>query len=680
LEVRFRRFAALSALLLASSLSLAALAGDVREQNPAPGPSPNAAPQQPQQPRPIRPIPPPGIAISDTDRTELTAGVAALGKEIDSLRADLKGRKELLRYLPDVIIFHNAVRYALTHNEFYRPDEAGKAKSLLTQGMERAKALREGKTPWTTQTGLVVLGYVSKIDDSVQPYGLVVPESWVPGANVAKKHRLDFFCHGRGEQLTELAFLSERQRSGGEFTPPGAFVLHPYGRYCNANRFAGEIDLFEALDDLKQRYPIDEDRIVARGFSMGGAACWQYATHHADKWAAAAPGAGFSETVEFLRLRDPLPWYEQKLLHWYDSTDYAVNLAQLRVVAYNGDMDGQKQAADRMEDAMKAEGLPLTRVVGPNTGHRYHPESKKEIDALIDIAVAKGRDPLPRRIRFTTWTLRYNRMHWLTVTGLAKHWERARVNAELGDDAMTVTTENVTRFTLDPRAARNLVLVDGQRLSGLTFIRGADGRWSADRNPNDRRTLRKKSGLQGPIDDAFLSRFVFVRPTGAPMNAETGAWADGEFKRAVREWRSTFRGEALVRDDKAVTNDDIRDANLVLWGDPSSNAILARIASRLPIRWEKDGTIRANGKTYPTKTSVPVFIFPNPLNPERYVVINSGITWREEAYLNNAQQRSRLPDWAIIDITTPPDQRAPGRVADAGFFDEAWKFRPAGEQ
>ena len=33
---------------------------------------------------------------------------------------------------------------------------------------------------------------------------------------------------------------------------------------------------------------------------MGGAACWQFAVHHAGLWAAAAPGAGFAETREFL--------------------------------------------------------------------------------------------------------------------------------------------------------------------------------------------------------------------------------------------------------------------------------------------------------------------------------------------------------------------------------------------
>ncbi|MES2463095.1 MAG: prolyl oligopeptidase family serine peptidase, partial [Armatimonadota bacterium] len=606
----------------------------------------------------------------------LTAGTLTLGKEIEALRQDLKNRPQLLRFLPDVQIFHNAVRYPLQYNEFYDPREIATAKALLAQGMDRAKLLRAGDTPWTKQSGLMVFGYISKIDGSVQPYGLVVPETFAAGDG--KKRRLDFFCHGRGEKLTELSFINGRQKSPGEFTPPDAFVLHPYGRYCNANRFAGEVDVFEALADIKSRYSIDSDRIVARGFSMGGASAWQFATHHSDQWAAASPGAGFSETVGFLRLdapgKEPRPWYEQKLWHWYDSTDYALNLNQCPVIAYNGDKDGQKQAADMMEAALAKEGMTLTRVIGPDTGHSYHPESKKEINAKVDVFVAKGRETMPAKIHFTTWTLRYNTMNWLTVTGLDSHWERARVDAERTDAGVALKTQNVARFSLSPAAvAGKPVTIDGQKLNGSQFVKNTAGRWSVDKGKAD--GLRKSPGLQGPIDDAFMDRFVMVRPTGKPMNAQVGSWVDSEMSRAVREWRATFRGEALVKDDKSITPADMTSGNLVLWGDPSSNTVLAKIASKLPVRWEKDGSVKVGGKTYPAGTSVPVLIYPNPLNPKRYVVLNSCTTFREADYTNNDRQYAHLPDWAVIDITTPPNKTTPGRIADAGFFDEQWKLK-----
>ena len=630
----------------------------------------------------VRPIPPPGIAVPDAQEAELFAGAEALNREIAALRADLpKTHPQMLRYLPDVVIFHKAVAWAVQYNEFYNPKELETARQLLQTGRERAENLRNGNAPWTMQTGLVVLGYQSKIDGSVQPYGLLVPPEWKSGDT--EKRRMDFFCHGRGETLTELAFLDQRQKSPGEFSPQGAFVLQPYGRFCNANRFAGEVDLFEALADAKNRYAIDDEKLVMRGFSMGGASCWQFATHHAGMWASAAPGAGFSETVGFLHL-DPskLPPCEQSLLHWYDSTDYAVNLAQCPTVAYNGENDGQKQASDKMQAAMQAEGLTLTRIIGPNTGHAYEKSSKPKINAFVDAAIA-NRVQIPLHLRFTTWTLRYNQMDYLTVTGLAKHWERARVNADLTDEAATLTTENVTRLRIAPEAARKTVVLDGQKLAGLTFIK-TNGKWTPDKNAGANKpdkTLRKKPGLQGPIDDAFMDSFVFVRPTnGNGFTPETDAWTKTEMAHAQKMWRDVFRGDARIMDDNAVTKTEIAQSNLVLWGDPRSNALLAQIARRLPITWDKNGDIHANGRTYPAKENVPVFIFPNPLNPAHYVVINSGITFREAALLNNAQQRPRLPDWAVVDITTPPTPDAVGRIAEAGFFDENWRFMPDGER
>ena len=244
----------------------------------------------------MRPIPPPGVEIPAADRTELESGVAALGKEIDALKIDLKDKPKLLELLPDVQIFFNAVHYALKYNEFLNLKEIPLAKEQLKQGMERAKELRAGKLSWTTQTGLVVRGYVSKIDGSVQPYGLVVPSTFQP--NLPFQYRLDIWYRGRSETMTEINFLNDRQKNPGQFTPPNTLVLHPYGRYCNANKFAGEVDTFEALENVRKNYQIDENRISVRGFSMGGAATWHIASHHAGLWASAAPGAGFVETAE----------------------------------------------------------------------------------------------------------------------------------------------------------------------------------------------------------------------------------------------------------------------------------------------------------------------------------------------------------------------------------------------
>jgi hypothetical protein len=60
------------------------------------------------------------------------------------------------------------------------------------------------------------------------------------------------------------------------------------------------------------------------------------------------------------------------------------------------------------------------------------------------------------------------------------------------------------------------------------------------------------------------------------------------------------------------------------------------------------------------------------LNPRKYVVLNSGITFREYAQPNNSLQVAYLPDYAVVDLTTPADARWPGKVVAAGFFGEKW--------
>ena len=599
--------------------------------------------------------------------------------------------------MPDLEVYWKAVDWALRYREVHKPAELKAAHELLAEGKERAVQFQQGKTPWLQQKGLVVRGYRSKIDESVQPYGMVIPESYT-GAPT----RLDTWFHGRGETLSELSFMDQRRKQVGQVAPKDALVIHLYGRYSCANKFAGEIDLLEALEHAGKFYNVDEDRVIVRGFSMGGAATWQFGVHYTDRWCAVSPGAGFSETPEFLKVFQKedvssAPWYEQKLWRWYNATDSALNLFHSPTVAYSGELDKQKQAADMMEVALRAEDLDMVHLIGPKTEHKMHPDSLVEIEKRLAEIAAAGRARMPFEVHFATWFLRYNRMHWVVVDGVEAQWERTRVHAQLtGGSQVMVKTQNVTALTLDMAAghcplhpmARPQVKIEGQELTvrrpktdrswTVHLRKSGDGKWqealSANEGQGDK--FVKRHGLQGPIDDAFLDRFIMVTPSGVAWNEKGGAWAVKEADRARFEWRRQFRGDAMVRADSAVTEADIASSNLVLWGDPGSNSVLAKVLEKLPIRWTKEELV-VNGKSYPAAGHMPILVFPNPLNPARYVVLNSGFTYREYAYLNNARQVPMLPDWAVVDLSEAPGPVRPGKIADAGFFDEGWGWKAA---
>lgn len=655
---------------------------------PLDGPSDNRADS-------VRRIPKPGVAVPDDIRAELERGLAELSRTLDQITDRAESAAHALK--PDAAIFHKAVADALQYDEFFDPSEFDKARALLKEGQRRAEILAYGNDPdWTHATGLVVRAYVSRIDGSIQPYGLVIPESYEFAGK--DRYRLDIWFHGRGETLSELNFLHERLTRPGEFTPRDTIVLHPYGRYCNAFKFAGEVDVYEALNDVRDRYKVDDDRIAVRGFSMGGAAAWHLAVHDPTRWFAANPGAGFSETPRFLNVfqNENLspPWYERTLWNLYDCDQWAGNLRLVPTVAYSGANDRQKQAADVMAEALRPFGLELTHVIGPGTGHQYEPGAKAEVERRLDALALKGRTRVPPVVSFTTFTLRHNRAAWLTVEALREHWTPATVEAWFDDEGLAFDAHNVEAiqirlpagsapFSPNPEAPDRGVpiRVDEQEIDGPRPASDGSwevrlhrelGLWKLGALPSD--GLRKRHGLQGPIDDAFMDSFVFVRPTGESPNPKLAAWSRSELERAVEHWRRHFRGVARVQDDLAITDADIADQNLVLWGDPSSNAVLKRIADKLPIAWTSDA-IRVGERAFPSDHHALIAIYPNPLNPDRYVVLNSSFTFREYDYLNNARQTPKLPDWAVIDLDTPPDARSPGRVAAADFFDEQWRLK-----
>src|SRR5262249_49391482 len=129
----------------------------------------------------------------------------------------------------------------------------------------------------------------------------------------------------------------------------------------------------------------------------------------------------------------------------------------------------------------------------------------------------------------------------------------------------------------------------------------------------------KRPGLQGPIDDAFTTSFLCVRGTGKPWSRKVNAWADASLNRFAYEWHRYFRGELPVKDDTAVTEDDLRRCNLILFGDPGSNRLLERALPSLPLRWTPTG-LQMGGGEYDSN-HVPILILPNPLAKGRYLVL-----------------------------------------------------------
>jgi predicted esterase len=654
-----------------------------------------------------RTLPPAGIEISAEER-------ASLASELQKLQTALAPHRDHA-LAPDVEVFLKAVDLALRHGEFYKPQDVSRARDLLQgEASSRVRQLAEGKgtetgkAPWTRQRGRLVRGYRSRVDGSVQPYGLVIPDD--VDFNSEKPVPLYVWLHGRGDTQTDVHFIAERMRGDGQIKPPGAIVLHPFGRHCLGFKSTGEIDVLEAIEHVRQQYRIDPDRVVLMGFSMGGAGAWHVGAHYTDRFVAISPGAGFAETARYTNLskeRYP-PDYEQLLWGVYDVPGYVRNLFNRTVIAYSGELDKQIQAARVMEEAYQEHGQKLNHVIGPGMGHRYHPDSLAQILQQIDQQVKAGRQKNPQHVSLQTRTLRYSSLDWVTILGLQQHWRDSRVDAAIdaaSTPALKVTTANVTALRLTPwrwEPGKELQ-IDGQRVvvpanhppGPLELVR--DPSWRVSHPDEISKSLVKRPGLQGPIDDVFLEPFLVVTPTGRSSEPQVQDWIDFELAHFQDRWRALFRGELRTKRDVDVTSDDISKYHLIVWGTPESNVILRKAldvnVNGLPIRWS-DGQVTfavSNGgrtktgevqnRKWPASTLVPALIYPNPLpaGMGKYLVVNSGPTFREAHDRTNSLQNPKLPDWAIIDVTQAPSASSPGRIVAADFFGERWELK-SGEQ
>lgn len=608
-------------------------------------------------------------SIAATDREGLMKGALA---RIPTDNADQRA---------DAEIFAKGITWALRYDTALKAGDLEMIKKAQVRLMHRAGALDSTQSPWTTKKGKVARGFISSIDGSVQPYGVIIPKSY----DGTKSMRLDVVLHGSSKPvgMSELKFINrfdEGDQDMGNAPDVDYIELHPLGRVENCYRWAGETDVFEAVEAVCRNYKIDRDRIVLRGMSMGASGTWHLGLKHPDRFVAIGPYCGYVDTHRFSETPipgfikvGPLPQHQELGLHMLDSIDYAANASMVPEIAAIGDQDTFFGSHVHMGEVFLKEGIPFVNLIAPGTKHVIDPKTHAEQMRCIGDYAAKGIDHDPKQMRFVTWTLKYNRCHWLELLALGKHYERAEFRATLGDGDVVEVSEarNITRFAIQRPvskvriAGQDIALPAHSREKALVFSKTGSA-WSCDGLRDEITLTGKQPGLQGPIDDAFATPFLCVRGTGKPWNAQVNAWAQENLKRFEYEWARYMRGNLPVKNDTDVTATDVRDKHLILFGDPGSNAWIAKALPKLPIMWTRD-EIALGEQKQAAADHAPAFICANPLAPDCYLVINSGHTFHEKEFAAfNYLLFPRLGDWAVMKIDTE-------EAVAAGYFDEEWR-------
>jgi predicted peptidase len=171
---------------------------------------------------------------------------------------------------------------------------------------------------------------------------------WMPrtAPRPARGWPLLFFLHGSGERGDDLA----RVKVHGLPKQAAAGAEHPFVLVAPQvpAGLAWDSDALEALRaHLVARLPIDPDRVLMTGLSMGGIGTWNYAADYPDRLAAIAPVSGFGDV------------------------DRADRLARVATWAFHGALDDAVPIVDAQMtvDAVRAAGGRVTFTVYPDLGH-----------------------------------------------------------------------------------------------------------------------------------------------------------------------------------------------------------------------------------------------------------------------------------------------------------------------
>ncbi len=559
---------------------------------------------------------------------------------------------------------------------FESEEDVAKLEQLVAA--EPAKPLRPGE--------LAMRYFRSATDGSVQPMALWLPANYDP----VKKYPLVVQLHGIGPKVAAGRRL---EWPGMEFTgwidrDVPAVIAQAYGRGNTFYQGIGEQDVLEVIAEARRLCSVDDRRIYLMGHSMGGAGAFTVGLRQPHLFGGitaidAAMGAGGITGSG----RDYPDWLKPQTQLFFPDNLFP-NARNVPVFLKNAGAGIQKTST-QFTDGIVAEGGFSTTESFPGMPHHF--VSRWSYATFLSQLLHKPAVHSPPQVKFVTNTLAYNWAYWVTLDRLVRSNAAAKITATYDDGqpaplapsaaarrsralaagepvpdlptrpgSLTVATDNIAALTLRmaesgvPAGAKFPLKIDGSEIPApfppVLHLARIDGAWQRVEAPS---LAGKHHGMQGPIGDALNSRFLAV-------------YCDGDRPLAVAELdairnppgRLVIHAEFPMKSAAKLTADDIATSNLLLFGTPETNPVLARLAPRLPA---------ALMQAIAAGTGV-IFIHPNPENPGRYVVVwSTGLLSRPTNGLLPIflLPINQLPDYVLV---------RDGKVAAGGWFDHDWKL------
>jgi len=514
--------------------------------------------------------------------------------------------------------------------------------------------------------------YISIADGSTQPYWIYLP----PHYSSKKKYPLAILLHGYDPAITKENPWLPGQEIWSIFTNAGFVLAVPYGRRNSDFVDIGEDDVLRVREETMRQYSIDTNRIFLVGVSMGAYGAYANALHHPDKWRAAAAISGRTDFYQWFNLnRDELPDWKKVLFDANDPRHLARNALHLPFYIQQGALDqiDPPQQSRAFVDDLRKLNYAVRYDEYPNAGHYMYFEGQTYQQIVNWLNTIPPATSPHREVHLTTGTLRDGKTDWVQITAFDRYDQLASIDARIVENIIEVTTSNVAGFELTPPKVLFTPQKDIQiKLNGTLLPQeyNAGQKIIYPQEPPPQSFPGYKTAQRsGPIKACFRDPFLAVYGTANPDD-QIHAW------QFVSQWQGYADGVPPIKADKDVTPDNLKNYNLILFGTPDSNLLLAKIADKLPVKFSGDG-YQIGQKYFSGKNTGILFCYPSPFSTQRMIVVQAGLYWGAALPINH--KWDLLPDYIVYNDSI--DEANSSRAEDqtnhalaAGFFDHYWKL------
>jgi acetyl esterase/lipase len=570
-----------------------------------------------------------------------------------------------------------------TNRSYMSPSEIDGFTREVNEVERDIERVEKGETILCTGRELL-MGYRSDLDDTDQPYKLYIPNEY----DGSRAFPLAVYLHGQG-MFNPLQCWAR---------PIGQMiVVAPQARGGTDYRFIGETDTLCVIDEVQRLLRIDADRVYLCGESMGGTGSWQLAAMFPDRFAGIMALCGATDIRVWAKQwlwhtpkTSPLAKVRDFLRDDTSSVTYAPNMEHVNVICLQGECDPivNDSQARHMEKALKAAGHKKSQF-------HFLPFVTHSISANYNAGLQKfAREARPLRVRYKTAWLKYPGAYWLKIDAIGQRLKHATIegSADPKKRSISIKTSNVNALSIElarlPFKGRvSRLKIDEQTIDvgGLNRFVRAKNRWVAAGAEPTATVFPppKNRNVEGPVEHALMSRFLLVAPGAAQETHGHDVHATRAAAHFNEIWRQRYAVDCRRAQPEEVTETDASDSNLILFGRPEENALTARVIDKLPLSFKGD-EIRLGERTYAGPNAGVILCYPNPLNPNRYVVLIAGTAPR--SYVDINVRFGNWFDWVPYDFRKHYDfaifddltcGRNPESFLVWGFFGESWEFVPA---